>query len=220
MSTPNSWENSEVLPLGSVAVAVTNWAPPAGVGNWKTKLALPVPSVVTRRRAEDVPALAVARRVHRRERVEIERERRVGRAVQGAGHGRHAARARDRGDHREVLIVVGAGVPGRVVQGDAVAAQVDPQPGVGEDRVEPDLVAGPGRGVDIHADAGGEGDGVAGAGGRAADRVIGRAAVDLDAVAVAQRVRAGDVGADQVALDQCAGRVRVEPDAARWCWPR
>ena len=47
MSTPNSCENSEVLPLGSVAVAVTNRAPPAGVGNWKMKLALPVASVVT-----------------------------------------------------------------------------------------------------------------------------------------------------------------------------
>ncbi len=94
----------------------------------------------------------------------------------------------DRGDDREVLVVVGAGVRDRVVQGHAVAAQVDPQPGVGEDRVEADRVAGPGRGVDVHADAGAEGDRVAGAGGRAADRVIRRAAVDQDAGPVAQRV--------------------------------
>ena len=95
----------------------------------------------------------------------------------------------DRRDHREVLVVVGTGVPGRVVQGDAIAPQVDAQPGVGEDRVEPDRVARAGRGVDIHADAAGKRDGVASAGGRAADRVTGRAAVDLDAVAVSERVR-------------------------------
>ncbi len=63
------------------------------------------------------------------------------------------------------------------------------------------------------ADASRERDGVARAGGRAADGVIGGAAVDLDAVAVAERQRAGDVGADQVVLDECAGRARVEPDA-------
>ena len=46
VSTPNAWENSEVLPPGSVAVAVTNWAPPDGVGNGNEKLALPEASVV------------------------------------------------------------------------------------------------------------------------------------------------------------------------------
>ena len=43
--------------------------------------------------------------------------------------------------------------------------------------------------------------------------LLGRAAVDLDAGAVAKGVHAGDIGADQVAFDQCAGRVRKEPDA-------
>ena len=47
LSPPNSCENSEVLPPGSVAVAVTNWAPPAGVGNENVKLALPATSVVS-----------------------------------------------------------------------------------------------------------------------------------------------------------------------------
>ena len=46
---PNSWENSDVLPLESVAVAVTNWAPPAGVGNANEKLTVPEMSVVTER---------------------------------------------------------------------------------------------------------------------------------------------------------------------------
>ena len=63
-----------------------------------------------RRRAKDVPALAVAGRVERRQRVEIDRERGARRAVQGACHGRHATRAADRGDHGEILVVVGAGV--------------------------------------------------------------------------------------------------------------
>ena len=40
-------ENSEVLPAGSVAVAVTNWPPETEVGKVKLKLALQPPSVVT-----------------------------------------------------------------------------------------------------------------------------------------------------------------------------
>ena len=47
VSVPKSCENSDVLPLGSVAVAVTNSAPCAGVGNVKEKLALPEASVVS-----------------------------------------------------------------------------------------------------------------------------------------------------------------------------
>ena len=47
VSVPKSWENSEVLPSGSVAVAETYGAPCAGVGNVKRKLALPEASVVT-----------------------------------------------------------------------------------------------------------------------------------------------------------------------------
>ena len=47
MSTPNALENSEVFPLGSVTVAVTNWPPPEGVGNCKSKLRLPAASVVS-----------------------------------------------------------------------------------------------------------------------------------------------------------------------------
>ena len=137
-----------------------------------------------------------------------------------AGDGRHAKALVDRGDHRKVLIVVGPNVPGRIVQCDAAGPQGDSQPGVGEDRVEPDVVPRPGRRVDIHADARRERDRVARTCGRAADRVIRRAPVDLNAVPVAQRLRGRDVGADKVALDQAAGCIRVEPDAAGRCCPR
>ena len=47
MSKPNARENSEVLPLESVAVAETNRDWPVGFGNWKLKLALPIASVMT-----------------------------------------------------------------------------------------------------------------------------------------------------------------------------
>ena len=57
------------------------------------------------------------------------------------------------------------------------------------------------------------GDRVAGAGGGPADRVVRRSAVDEHAGPVAQRVGAGDVGADQVALDQLAGGAGEQPDA-------
>ena len=47
VSTPYACENSEVLPAGSVTVAVTNRAPVAGVGNSKEKLAFPVTLVMS-----------------------------------------------------------------------------------------------------------------------------------------------------------------------------
>ncbi len=58
-SLPKSWENSDVFPFGSVAVAETYLAPPDGAANGKEKLALPEMSVVTV--TERVAALAIAR---------------------------------------------------------------------------------------------------------------------------------------------------------------
>ncbi len=47
LSEPKAWENSDVLPLGSVAVADTYVAPWAGVENETVKVALPEELVVT-----------------------------------------------------------------------------------------------------------------------------------------------------------------------------
>ena len=104
-------------------------------------------------------------------RVEVEREGGVRRAGERAGDGRRAARARERGDHRGVLVVVGPDVAGRVVQDTPVPPPRLIPSAVREDRIQPDLVARAGRGVDVHADAGAKGDRVAGRG-RAADRVV------------------------------------------------
>src|SRR5207248_10971360 len=52
-------------------------------------------------------------------------------------------------------------------------------------------------------------DEVASTGNRAADGVTGRAAVDEHAVAIGQRQRTADVGADVIALDDVAGRTAV-----------
>ena len=46
-SPPSSFENSDVLPAGSVAVAVTNLVAPDGVGNAKEKAAVPEAPIVS-----------------------------------------------------------------------------------------------------------------------------------------------------------------------------
>ncbi len=45
--TVASWENSEVLPLGSVAVALIAWPVGTTVGKLAVNVALPLESVVT-----------------------------------------------------------------------------------------------------------------------------------------------------------------------------
>ena len=88
-----------------------------------------------------------------------------------------------------------AAVAQRHGAGDVGADEVPLDQVVAEDlRAEGDAVAVVGR------------DDVAGAGGRPADRVVARVGhVDPGAV-VAQRLGAGDVGADEVPLDQVVGR--------------
>src|SRR5262249_7185441 len=105
----------------------------------------------------------------------------------------------------EVLEVVGPGVGvGGVVGGDAVVAQVDPQPAVATDAVATDAVAG--AAGDGHAGAAVEGDGVAGHG-------VG-GALDQDAGAVARRGGAAGAGANLVALQQvAAGAAADDVDA-------
>ena len=145
-SEPTSWENSDVLPEESVAVAATNWAPLDGVGKLNEKS-----GVVSRAighegdRPEDVPPFAVAGGVQRRQGVKIERELRVGRAVEAAEDGGCAKRARYGGQDRVVLEVVGAAMrTARGIAGNTVAAQVDPQGTTRENGIQPDGVAGAG----------------------------------------------------------------------------
>src|SRR4051812_23425121 len=84
-------------------------------------------------------------------------------------------------------------------------AEVDPQPAVGEDVAGKDAVAR--AGLDVDSGVYVERDRVARAGGQPADLVVGGGvdethAIDLDA----QRERAGDVGADEVALNEVIHR--------------
>ena len=102
-------------------------------------------------------------------------------------------------------VAVGADQVGRgaAVDLDAgVVGEGDAAGRVGADVVAGDHVAGRARAGDLDAVAGVARDDVAGACGRAADRVARRAAVDLDARAgVGRRDRSARVGADQVSLD-------------------
>ena len=93
-----------------------------------------------------------------------------------------------------------------MIGGNTIVAKVDAQAGVPVDRVGEDRVA---RArirricADDDATEPVEGDHVAGARGRAANRVVGGAAANRDApVAIPQRERPGRVGADQVALHE------------------
>src|SRR5262249_14428203 len=108
---------------------------------------------------------------------------------------------RGRLQHRVVLAVVGEGGRVRPIGRDAVVAKVDTQAGVGEDGVFGDLIARS-RG-DGHASAAIEGDAVPRAVDGPANRVV-RRGDEHAGVAVAQGGGAGDVGADQVALDHVA----------------
>src|SRR5262249_19126108 len=108
------------------------------------------------------------------------------RAGRGAGHVRQ---------YRRRLLAEGA------------VFQFDAQQAIGENGVAEDAI--PGAGFDVNAVAGVEGNGVAGPGRRAADRVV---APGLDAHAVVAVVQvAGAVGrrADEVSLDEVARRVRI-----------
>src|SRR5262249_31161263 len=80
-------------------------------------------------------ALAVAGRVVGRVGEELDAVRRAGRAAQVAEDRAAAAEGRDLRQDGEVLEVVGPAVAGRVVERDAVVAEVDSRPGVGEDGV-------------------------------------------------------------------------------------
>src|SRR5262249_28838820 len=96
--------------------------------------------------------------------------------------------------------------------GVAVAARAGV---VGADEVAGHDVAGGAGAADLSAVVAVAGDDVAGAGGRASDRVVGGGGSDDHAlVDVAQRARPGQVGADEVALDDIVrGVAELQGDA-------
>ena len=118
-------ENSEVFPAASVAVAVTARLKANGTGTsvgLKLKLTKPPALVVTFCPPKEGPALVRAGGAEE----ELQRERRAGRALEGAAHKIGGVR-----EHGMVLAQVGAGVGvGGVVRGHAVLAQVDAEAGV------------------------------------------------------------------------------------------
>src|SRR5262249_29422246 len=125
------------------------------------------------------------------------------------------------GKYGEVLQGVWAGIRIlQIIEGNAVAIQVDAQSGVGRDAVTPDAIAGAGGVQDGNPRPFVELDGVAAAGGRAmqrpaADGIVARTGLDEHAVvSVGQGHRARDIGADVVALDHVAGRAAVADDDA------
>src|SRR5207244_585909 len=130
---------------------------------------------------------------------------RLRRLAEAAGDDGGAALVRDRaGQYGEVLVVVRPDVAVGVVGCDAVAAQVDTQGGVVVDRVTSDGIAGRVALEKHYAVAVVEGNDIARPGRRATNRVIG--ADHQDAVArIRQGSRAGDIGADVIALDRVVG---------------
>src|SRR5208282_2677970 len=104
-----------------------------------------------------------------------------------------------------------------IVRRDAVVPEVDAELGVGENRVPEDGVAGAGiSNIVSNCDpvAAVEGDHVAGAGSRAADRVAGGPCVDIDAaIRIAEREGPSGVGANHVPLNDVVGGA-VDPDTA------
>ena len=110
-------------------------------------------------------------------------------------------------DDGEVLETVRAGVGvARVVDVRPVAAQIDPEPAVGEDGIRSNRVSRP---VGVHRNAlvAVERDAVAGPGARASDRRQGRVVSDEHAKSsVAQRRIAVGLRPDEVALDDGAVR--------------
>ena len=184
-------ENSDVLPLGAVAVAVTaSPAVTAAVIAASVSIsAKPSTFVGTVRRPEPPRALAVARGVAGRARVEVDPvvRRRPGEDL--ADDSRRAAAGRRGGEHGEVLEVVRArvGVAGPVVRRDACREQVDPEARVPVDLVLLQRVAG--AALDDDAAAGVRGDLVGGADDVAAgEEVDARAAVALGAPSVSRPI--------------------------------
>ena len=201
------WENSEVLPSGSVAV--TEMRAPLSVVPRPADVEGGVARAVGRGLAGAEIGLALdvfAREVRAgRARVEVELVGRARRRVENAGDRRGRA-VGHRGDDRKVLQVVGPRVPvPEVVRRRAVAVEVDADARVVMNRIAADRVAGD-RPGDYHAGSGVEGDQVPGARIGASDgHVVG---LERDARAlVAESDRPGHVRADEIALDRRSRRV-------------
>jgi hypothetical protein len=137
-------ENSEVLPAGSVAVAVTNLPTSGTVGRVAEKLASPDGVGGHGDLAEELLPLRRKREVGVGE--ELDGVRGVGRAGECPGDPRVGRGGGRRDQDGEILEVVRSRVGvTRVVRGETVVLQVDAQPAVGEDRVGEDGVARAGR---------------------------------------------------------------------------
>ena len=168
-------------------------------------------------------SLTETRRITRRAGEKLKTEGCACHAVQSSRHHHAAAATSGCCDHRIVLQTIrpGAGIAmddGLHTVGVAVKLQVDPEAGVRENGVAEDCVVD--GGVVMHPDSGEkgithrsaaavEGDDVARVGGGAAYRIV--VTVNNDpARRVGQRLSAGDVGADNIALDEVAGAAGSE----------
>ena len=200
-----------MFPEGSVAVAVRN-GPGDGTGRVTSKGTVPVPPVVTSAEPRNAPP-SRSRGVACGAREELEPEEGARRAGQCALYGGVAAGRGAGGQQRRVLKLIRATVSvARIVSGNAVGRQVDPEPPVLPNLVSEQPV--PAARGDEYSVRAVEGDPVSCTGGRSADRVPARAVLDQDTVSrVAPRPHAVRRRADEVALDHVPGRRRIgDPD--------
>ena len=201
-------ENSEVSPVRVlVAVAVTQMFAGRLIDGANEMAALPLAICRDGRGADRRLSLAKARGIGNQAGEELDQERSVGQAGQCCLESRCSFRRRRRwsgpGSSEGCSGPNGRRCVGSDAAGGSPGDQVDPQLAVGVDAVGQDRIARSRLDRDAGKDI--EGDRVASAGHGPADRVGGCVVADDHAVHfIAQRCLAGDVGADQVALDQVA----------------